>query len=442
MADYQKMWDEVLSIIEKNVTEKTYTETISPAKKVHSFEENCFNIVVPSAFNKSRLEKFFYETILEVISEHLKNPYDVKFILAEEIHNDISPKEVESKPYRRAVKKVYSFNNYVVGNFNRFAYTTSLKVAEQPGIVANPLYIFGGVGLGKTHLMHAIGNYILDSSKDAKVLYIKTEKFIEKFVNSIRNKDKSLFSDSFKDIDILLIDDIQFLSKGEESQLEFFKIFEELHNKNKQIVVTSDRKPNELKNMMDRLTSRFEWGVLVDISVPDYENRIEIVKKKIQAEKIDFKSVNEDVIKYIAKIFSNNVRELESALRRVLFYSTMLNEECTLKLAKESLKSILPEKDIKAVNYKDILENVSSYYKISTDDILSKSRKKYLITPRYISMYLMSELLSLTLKEIGSIFNRDHTSVMHGIKTIKLDLKVDKDLQKAIETLKVFDFNS
>ncbi len=447
LTNYQQLWDEIIDKIKDRFDEKAYIEIVKPVDKVHKFENNTFYIIAPSQFHKSRIEKFFYEDIIEGIIEVCKKAHDVKFIIEDEIKKDlhsqiINEAEILPKLFRGNLKPTYTFTNYVVGKFNRFASTTALKVAEQPGLVANPLYIFGGVGLGKTHLMQAIGNYILDDSTNTKVLYIKTEKFIEEFVSSIRKPKGTLFSERFNDIDVLLIDDIQFLSKAEESQIEFFKIFEELHNKNKQIVVTSDRKPSELKNMMDRLTSRFEWGVSVDITTPDLQNRIDIVRKKIKAEKINPELINDDVIIYIAKIFNNSIRELEGALKRVLFYSTMFNEECDLQLAKEALKSITPEKNIKSINMNDIIERVCDYYKITKEQIMSSTRKKEISYPRHIAMYLMRDLLDASYKKIAYQFGgRDHTSVIYAVDKIKLNMQVDKNLKKAIDELKSFDFD-
>ncbi len=447
-SKYQQQWDEVINNLKEKFDSKTYEEIIEPINTVHKFEDNILYIIAPSLFHKSRIEKFFYEDFIEEILNVCKKTYDVKFIVEDEIKKNLHEQLLTQsdnlpKLFRGNLKPTYTFSNYVVGKFNRFASTTALKVAEQPGMVANPLYIFGGVGLGKTHLMQAIGNYVLDDSKDAKVLYIKTEKFIEEFVTSIRTSNKSLFSKKFDDIDVFLIDDIQFLSKAEESQIEFFKIFEELHNKNKQIVVTSDRKPSELKNMMDRLTSRFEWGVLVDITAPDLQNRIDIIKKKILSENINEEFITKEAINYIAKVFVNSVRELEGALKRVIFYCAMGNIDCSLEVAKEALETIVPEKNIKSINMNDITERVCAYYNLSREQLMSTIRKKEIAYPRHIAMYLMREMLDAPFKKIAYYFGgRDHSSVIYAVDKIKLNIQVDKDLQKAIAELKEINFDS
>ncbi len=451
MNKYQKIWNQVIKSLKNKIREESYNEIIKPANKVYKFENNCFYIISNSYFHKNRLEELFYGEIIKEIINTCNEAYEVKFIVEEEIEKELEKKALEKakvlpKLYRGNLNQTYTFNNYVIGNFNRLASTLSLKVAEQPGIVANPLYIFGDSGLGKTHLMQAIGNYVLENQPEAKVLYIKTQMFIEEFISSLRNQKDSFFSEKFREVDVLLIDDIQFLSSKEETQLEFFKIFEELYNQNKQIVVTSDRLPSKLRDMMDRLTSRFEWGMLVDIKKPELQNRIEILKKKVQAEKINFNSENEevgeDILIYIAKIFNSNIRKLESALKRVIYYSAMLNKECTLELAKEALKEIEPEKDEKVISINEIIERVCSYYKITKEQIISKSRKKEIILPRQIAMYLIRDMLNAPYKKISYQFdNKHHSSIINSVNKIELELKVNKELEKAILDIKNHNFD-
>jgi chromosomal replication initiator protein len=268
----------------------------------------------------------------------------------------------------------YTFDSFVVGNSNRLAYTSAIKVADQPGIVANPLYIFGDVGLGKTHLMQCVGNYILEGDMNKRVLYVKTDQFVEEYVRHASKKKFDEFNDKYRNVDVLLVDDIQFLSGKDQSQNEFFKLFELLHGQQKQIVITSDRSANELKDIMSRLTSRFEWGVTVDINRPDLDHRIKILRKKLMAETSNAELIPDDVIEYIASVFDNNVRELEGALKRVLFYCTAFNIDFTVKNAEAALENLVKprinDSFLSENKIKNIMSVVSDYYRISTSDLI------------------------------------------------------------------------
>ncbi len=440
-TDFQLLWEKVIEELYTIYDEDVFNEYIKPHNRVYKFSDNTFYIITHTLFHKSKLENYYYKTFTDAIEKICEKPYDLKFVTKESIEQEehiiVTPVEEDFVPRvnRGNLKLNYNFDTYVAGINNRLAYTLSLQVAERPGIF-NPLYIFGGVGLGKTHLMQAIGNYILDNNKNARVLYMKAEMFIEDFVSSLHNKSSEMFSDRFKDIDVLLLDDIQFLSNKEESQNEFFKIFDILHNQNKQIVVTSDRKSSELKNIMDRLRSRFEWGMQADITPPDLETRIEIVKKKIQSERIDSDFIPEDVIVYIAKVCNNNVRELEGALKRVLFYITLENENCTVEIAKKALKSIISESQ-SDITANEIIEKVCDYYKVPKKILLSKSRKKIVSHSRHLCMYLIRTILDLPYKQIANLFGgKDHTSVLYAIDKIKLNIQVNEELVQDINNLK------
>ncbi len=449
---YQELWMKTLEQLSTDFDKTEFEEIFKPVNKVYKFHKNLIYVVAPSQFHKSRIESFHIKHVVRVLNEIARNylntldNLDVKIITEDFITNDshvpingIDPNI--NNLYRHNLKAIYTFENFVVGPSNRFANLVSLQVANQPGKVANPLYIFGGVGLGKTHLMQAIGNFILDNDPNKKILYVKTEVFIEDYIKKIKNKTDQEFNQKYNDIDVLLIDDIQFLSKKEQSQLEFFKIFERMHNINKQIVVTSDRPTFELKDMMDRLTSRFEWGAQVDIKEPDINTRIDILKKKLASEKIGYEDVNVEILEYIARNFTSNIRILEGALKRVLFYATMMNKEITLDLTKEALKDVIPE--IKSMNHTKIIEiqkTVCDYYNISLVNLLSKSRKACFVLPRQIAMYLIREIKNESYPKIGSEFGgRDHTTVMHSIQKIQnlriINNQVDEDIKKLFERL-------
>jgi chromosomal replication initiator protein len=444
---YQTLWDQTLKQLAMEFDKNEFEEIFKPVNKVYKFHKNLIYVVAPSQFHKSRIENFHIKHVVRILNGLTDENLDIKIITEDFIANDQNVPISGIDPnihnlYRHNLKATYTFENYVVGPNNRFANLVALQVANQPGRVANPLYIFGGVGLGKTHLMQAIGNYILDNDPNQKILYVKTEIFIEDYVKKIRDKNDNEYNLKYNDIDVLLIDDIQFLSKKEQSQLEFFKIFERMHNENKQIVLTSDRPTFELQDMMDRLTSRFEWGTQVDIKEPDINTRIDILKKKIASEKIGYEEIPTDILEYIAFNFTSNVRILEGALKRVLFYSTMMNKEITVDLAKEALKDVLPEiKSLANTTTKNIQKTVCEYYNITMELLLSKSRKAQYVLPRQIAMYLTRELLGSSFPKIGSEFGgKDHTTVMHSIQKIEnlriINNQIDDDIKQLIKRLK------
>jgi chromosomal replication initiator protein len=441
---YQDLWNKTLDLLSKDFDKDEFEEIFKPVNKVYKVNKNLIYLVAPSQFHKSRIENLYIKHIVRVLNKISEQNLDIKVITEEFIANDRTVPINSIDPnmgnlYRHNLKAIYTFENYVVGPNNRFANLVALQVANQPGKVANPLYIFGGVGLGKTHLMQAIGNYILDNDADKKILYVKTEIFIEDYIKMIRDKrSEDAYTEKYTNIDILLIDDIQFLSKKEQSQLEFFKIFERMHNENKQIVVTSDRPTFELKDMMDRLTSRFEWGTQVDIKEPDITTRIDILKKKLSSEKIGYEDIPVNILEYIAHNFTSNVRILEGALKRVLFYSTMMNKDISLELTKDALRDVIPEiKNLANTNSRNIQKVVAEYYNISLETLLSKSRKANHVLPRQIAMYLTRDLLNSSYPKIGSEFGgKDHTTVMHSIQKIEKLIIIDNQVDEDIKTLR------
>ncbi len=444
---YQELWIKTLDRLSMDFDKAEFEEIFKPVNKVYKIHKNLLYVVAPSQFHKSRIESFHIKHVVRVLNELSDENLDVKIITEDYITNDSNIPINGIDPninnlYRHNLKAIYTFENYVVGPNNRFANLVSLQVANQPGKVANPLYIFGGVGLGKTHLMQGIGNFILDNDPDKKILYVKTEIFIEDYFKKIKNKTDFDFNQKYDDISVLLIDDIQFLSKKEGAQLEFFKLFEKMHNENKQIVVTSDRPTFELKDIMDRLTSRFEWGAQVDIKEPDVNTRIDILKKKLASEKIGYEEIPVEILEYIACNFTSNIRFLEGALKRVLFYSAMMNKEITLQLTKEALKDVIPE--IRNMNNTEMIEIqkiVCDYYNISLTNLLSKSRKACFVLPRQIAMYIIRELKNSSFPKIGNEFGgKDHTTVMHSIQKIQnlriINNQVDEDIKNIMSKIK------
>jgi len=327
----------------------------------------------------------------------------------------------------------YIFETFVIGNSNRLAHAASLAVAEAPANAYNPFFIYGGVGLGKTHLMHAIGHRILQNHPKLKLLYISSEKFTNELINSIRDGNPESFRQKYRNIDVLLVDDIQFLSKKEHTQEEFFHTFNTLHEANKQIIMSSDRPPREIQTLEDRLRSRFEWGLITDIQPPDLETRIAILRKKAMMEHLN---VPNDVMVYIASRIDNNIRELEGAFIRVIAYASLTNQTVDIDLATEALKDIFPQGKPKQITVELIQEIIASYFKLKVDELLAKRRTRNVSYPRQIAMYLARELTENSLPRLGEMFGgRDHTTVIHAYEKISRERNEDVKLNNTIKEL-------
>lgn len=362
---------------------------------------------------------FASENVMHV-SEALDKKYDVP--------EKIAPGDVSTLNPR------YTFDTFVTGNSNKFAHAASLAIAESPGTVYNPFFIYGGVGLGKTHLMHAIGNEIIKTSPDMRVLYISSERFTNELINSIRNGTTEEFRQKYRKIDVLMVDDIQFLYKKTGTQEEFFHTFNALYLEKKQIIISSDRPPKEIETLEDRLRSRFESGLITDIQAPDLETRVAILKKKATLENI---SVPTDALFYIAGRIDNNIRELEGALTRVVAYASLENMPITTELVAESLSKLYPsDAGVNNITIELIKEVVASFFKINAEDLDAKKRTKELVYPRQIAMYICRELTDLSLPNIGDEFGgRDHTTVLHAYEKISKDRKEDAKLDSTIKDL-------
>lgn len=327
----------------------------------------------------------------------------------------------------------YVFSTFVIGNSNRLAHAASLAVSEAPAQVYNPFFIYGGVGLGKTHLMHAIGHRIKENNPNSKVIYISSEKFTNELINSIISGNPESFRQRYRNIDVLLVDDIQFLSKKEHTQEEFFHTFNTLHDANKQIIISSDRPPREIQTLEDRLRSRFEWGLITDIQPPDLETRIAVLRKKAMIESLN---VPNEVIVYIASRIENNIRELEGALIRVIAYASLNNQPIDIDLATEALKDIFPNGRPKQITTELIQEIVATHFKLKLEDLAAKKRTRNVAFPRQIAMYLCRELTETSLPKIGEIFGgRDHTTVIHAHDKIHRERNSDAKLNNTIKEL-------
>lgn len=432
-SSLDNIWESVLSIIKVELTEVSYNTWLKTVIPI-SLSNKTIVLAAPNDFTKGILEGRYLNLIKNAIKEVVQDDYRIEFIIPgeEDLQSQSQVLEKDSSDVNRTpLNPKYTFNSFVIGNSNRFAHAASLAVAEAPAQAYNPLFIYGGVGLGKTHLMHAIGNYILSQKPDTKVVYVSSEKFTNELINSIREYKNEAFRNKYRNIDVLLVDDIQFIAGKEGTQEEFFHTFNALHDSNKQIIISSDRPPKEIPTLEDRLRSRFEWGLIADIQAPDLETRIAILRKKANIENIE---VPGEIMEYIASKIHSNIRELEGALIRVVAYSSLTNKDITVELAEEALKDIISSNKPKEITVDRIKEEVSQNFSIKMDDFISKKRTRAIAFPRQIAMYLTRELTDLSLPKIGDEFGgRDHTTVIHACDKINKDLQESKDLNDKID---------
>ena len=453
--DVIAIWSDFLNQIKDDLNSLSYNTWFADTE-LYKLDKGTAIIIVPMPIHKKHLIDKYSDIIINKLSELTGTTYELKLLLKEEIEDDSNDniQELREPPPQEeiATKTVipssnlnekYSFDNFIVGNSNKFAQAAALSVAENPGKMYNPLFLYGNSGLGKTHLMHAIGNYIVEHSSK-RVLYITSEQFIQDFIKTNRKDDSGtnfnyvdFFKSKYRDIDVLIIDDIQFLGGAEKSQEEFFHTFNNLYNDSKQIIISSDRSPNDLKLFEDRLRTRFTWGLPVNIFPPDYALKIEILKKKIIAGNFE-KDIPDDVIEYIASNIGPDVRQLEGAITRVLAYSAiwggkMINLDLAIDALKDFISKGIGEKD----DISRIQKIVAEYFQISIEDIRSKKRSSIISFPRQIAMYLCRNMLNESFQKIGIEFGgKDHSTVMFSVEKIDNEIKVNKDLANTIEKLK------
>lgn len=433
------LWQETLASLQKKINKQAYDTWVSTMKPL-LMQQKTLYIEVPNHFSRDWLNDRYAPLIKSTIQELAKKDLDLYFILegdslpvlSTELHEPDKWSGRESTVFSYLNPK-YTFDTFVVGNSNRFAHAASLAVAESPARSYNPLFIYGGVGLGKTHLMHAIGHFIRQQSKHFRVSYVTSEKFTNELINSIRD-DKTLeFRNRYRNMEVLLIDDIQFLAGKERTQEEFFHTFNTLYEANRQIVISSDRPPKEIPTLEDRLRSRFEWGLISDIQPPDLETRIAILRKKAQ---LDGLSIPDGTIAYIADRIQSNIRELEGALIRVTAYRSLKGEEVTPEMAASVLKDILPTQKPRQITIPLIYQTVADYYNLQPIELKSKKRNRAISYPRQIAMYLCRELTDSSLPKIGEFFGgRDHTTVIHAHEKIATERANNPTLESIITDL-------
>lgn len=439
--DLKSLWEKTLNIIKGEMSEVSFNTWIKSCEPI-SISSNLLKISVPNSFTQDILEKRYKDLVINSIEAACSRTYNIEFIMESDV-NDINEKEnskigtkssiVVNDEMSSTLNPKYTFNSFVIGNSNRFAHAASLAVAESPAKAYNPLFIYGGVGLGKTHLMHAIGHYVLQNNSSSKVVYVSSEKFTNELINAIKDDKNEEFRNKYRNVDILLIDDIQFIAGKERTQEEFFHTFNALHDANKQIILSSDRPPKEIPTLEDRLRSRFEWGLIADIQAPDFETRMAILKKKADVENLN---VANEVMVYIATKIKANIRELEGALIRIVAYSSLTNRPITVDLATEALKDIISNKQNKSITIDIIQDVVSGYFNLRIEDLKSQRRTRNIAYPRQIAMYLSRKLTDMSLPKIGEEFGgRDHTTVIHAYEKISDGLNKDESLQHTVNDI-------
>lgn len=442
----KEKWDLIKETIRKeyDLSDISYNTWIMPLA-FHSEKDDVITITIPSdqahalKYITSKYKSYFQVTI----SEMMDHTYDINFILEKDAKNKnndhfSAPRPAYNINYENAnLSLKYKFDTFVVGSNNKLAHSASLAVAESPGEVYNPLYLYGGAGLGKTHLMHSIGHFILERNPDTKVLYVTSENFTNEVIDCIRSGDAlkmNKFREKYRTVDVLMVDDIQFIIGKESTQEEFFHTFNTLHSAGKQIILSSDKPPKDMETLEERFRSRFEWGLIADIQPPDYETRMAILKKN--AENYN-KEIDDEVFKYIAENIKSNIRELEGAFNKIIAFSKLYKVDINLAYTEEALKDVIYPNKPKEITPSLIIEVVAEHFGVSPEDITSKKRNSEFVQPRQVVMYLCRELIDTSLNNIGKLLGKkDHTTVIHGVNKIKEEMTTNEELKNKVDIIR------
>ena len=419
-----------------NISYETWIKNL----EIEDFTDDKIVLIAMSTFQKDAVETRYYDLVVNTFKYITNKDCKISIICKEntsidsQIEDTIATSSIDTSGYSNSsLNPKYTFETFVVGNNNRFAHAASLAVAEAPATSYNPLFLYGGVGLGKTHLMHAIGNEILKNNKNASILYVTSEKFTNQLINAIKDNKNEQFRNRYRNIDVLLIDDIQFIAGKERIQEEFFHTFNSLHESGKQIIISSDRPPKDIQLLEDRLKSRFEWGLIADISNPDYETRLAILRKKAQTDNI---IVDDDILSNIATRVASNIRELEGVFNKLVAFSTLANGPITMEMAEKAINDISAQKE-KVISADFIQEVVAKYFNINKRDLKGSKRSNDIAYPRQIAMYLCREVAQMSFPKIGEEFGkRDHTTVMHGYNKIDKEIKEKSNTKLIVESVK------
>jgi chromosomal replication initiator protein len=427
------VWQNTLSHISRSIDAHRFETWFRPIKVIDTDNQQLLSLSAPNQYIAELLEKHFKNTLLSTAKQFLPELEDISFVYSSE-KNVFSPYARSTQkqiPFFLHLNKRFTLDSFVVGPNNQFARSAAFAVAESPGKTKfNPLLIYGGVGLGKTHLLQSIGNYILSKNHNLSIIYITSEEFYLSFIDAIKSNNIKKFSDKFRSSDAILIDDIQFFSGKESTQEEFFHIFNDLHKNEKQIVLTSDVQPSDIKGLQDRLISRFQWGLCVDIQPPNLETRVAILKKKAEEDNLN---IPENILYFIAENVTSNIREIEGIVIKLLAYASITKSDISIDLVKSVLKDVIKSQKSK-ISLDDIIETVAEYYKIPVNKIREKDRRKEVAHCRQVGMYIAKTVTDFSLKTIGLNFGgRDHSTVIHSIKSIEKNKFSDQSLINDIE---------
>lgn len=449
MNTIKEHWEEIKEMVrvEYNISSISYDTWVKPLQ-LYKVENNVITILIPSdtAYALNYITTKYMNFFKVTISEMMDFTFEIEFVLESSIQKDLIEEQDIVKPltvnnnaiYENAnLNPKYKYDTFIVGSNNKLAHSASLAVAESPGKYYNPLYIYGGPGLGKTHLMHSIGHFILESNPETKVLYVTSEEFTNEVINCIRsgsNSDMTKLREKYRTVDVLMVDDVQFIIGKASTQEEFFHTFNVLHSAGKQLVISSDKPPKDMETLDERFRSRFEWGLIVDIQPPDYETRMAILQKN--ADMYDRK-IDEEIIKYIATNINSNIRELEGALNKIIAFARLNKVELTLPLAEEALKDVIYPNKAQEITPTNIINTVAEHYGIKSDDIFSKKRNAEIAIPRQICMYLCREMIDLSYTNIAKLLKKsDHTTIMYGVSKVEEEIKSNEDFKNKIEIIK------
>lgn len=429
------IWDTACGLLREEMAEASYRTWIQNSLKPVLVREDAFYLETIGEFERHFIINRYAMLITNALSQAAGRQLRAEFLSSQEA-KDLSPDAaapVEGVPAGDLLNPKYTFSSFVVGGSNRFAHAASLAVADAPAQAYNPLFIYGGVGLGKTHLMHAIGHHIREANPSTKLLYISSENFTNELIGAIQKNKNAEFRERFRSLDVLMVDDIQFIAGRDSTQEEFFHTFNTLHTAGKQIIISSDRPPKEISRLEDRLVSRFEWGLIADIQKPDVETRIAILRKKAASDNM---IMDDGVLTLIASRIDSNIRELEGSLTRVIAYAQLTGRPMNTELAEEALRDVFSIKDQRRITGDLIQQAVADYFGVTVADMKAKRRNREISIPRQIAMYLTREMTELSLTQIGLCFNRDHTTVIHACEKITEDARVNVSMASNLEDLR------
>ncbi len=430
----ESLWDQTCALLSREMPFVSYNTWVDGNLVPGMLEDDTLFISVKMERMISMLRNKYAMLIEKKLSEAAGKPMKIMLLSKDEMEARTPSREETADDNDPRLNPKYTFESFVVGNANRFAHAAALAVAESPAEAYNPLFIYGGVGLGKTHLMQAIGHFIHQMDPTKKILYMTSENFTNELISAIQMKKTYEFREKIRKVDVLMVDDIQFIAGRESTQQEFFNTFNELHNANKQIILTSDKPPKDIQRLEERLCSRFEWGLVADIQRSDVDTRVAILREKTMQENI---TVDDEVLQLIASKIDSNIRELEGCLTRLVAYSTLVKEPITVDLCERALKEVFDSRRHKQITAELIMQTVSDYYGLTLDDMTGPTRKREITVPRQIAMYLTREMTGMSLPQIGNVFGgRDHTTVLHSCKTVEANMTANTDIRAVVEDIK------